>query len=63
MKILHLDKLLSGNMLASKKYYWFLPKKSDINIGTFFFYKDICIYYINSEELKNKSWSSFLCVF
>ena len=40
--------LLSGNLLASKKDYWFLPKNSDINLETYFFFKDIFIYYINS---------------
>ena len=58
-----ISKLLSGNLLASKKYYWFLPKNSDIILGTYFFFKDIFIYYINSEELKYQNLVAFFCVF
>ena len=43
---------LSGNLLASKKDYWFFPKNSAFNLGTFFFYKDTFIYGINYEEQK-----------
>ena len=59
-----LDKLLSGNLLASKKDYWFLPKNSDIILGSnSFFYKDIFIYHIKSAEPKKKLGCVFFCVF
>ena len=55
---------LSGNLLGSRKDYWFFPKNSALNFWTiFFFYKDTFIYHINLEELKNKTWLRFLCVF
>ena len=28
---------LSGNLLASRKDYWFFPKNSALNLGTYFF--------------------------
>ena len=46
------NEFLSGNLWASRKDYWFFPKNSAVNLGTFFFYKDIFIYHINLEELK-----------
>ena len=64
--IYHFDLLLmflSGNLLASRKDYWFFLKNSALNLGTIFFYKDAFIYHINLEELKNKIWLRFLCVF
>ena len=32
-----LPKFLSGNLLASRKDYWFFPKNSALNVGTYFF--------------------------
>ena len=54
---------LSGNVLASRKDYWFFPKNCALNIGTYFFlHKDIFIYHINLEELKKKNLVAFCCV-
>ena len=55
---------LSGNLLASKKDYWFLPKNSALNLGTYFFFKDTFIYYINLEKPKKLNLVAiFLFVF
>jgi hypothetical protein len=58
-------KFLSGNLLASRKDYWFFPKNSALNLGTyfFFFYKDTFIYHINLEGLKKQNLVAFFCVF
>ena len=64
VRMLEMPMFLSGNLLANRKDYWFFPKNSALNLGTyFFFYKETFIYHINLEELKNQTWLRFLCVF
>ena len=53
---------LSGNLLARRKDYWFFPKNSALNLGTYFF-KDTFIYHINLEELKKTKLGCVFCVF
>ena len=40
--------LKSRNLLASKTYYWFLPKNNNFDyVTTLFFDKDLYFYHIN----------------
>ena len=56
--------VLFGHLLASKKDYWFLPKNSDINLGTYLFKKkNIFIYYNNSEDLNKQNLVAFFVLF
>ena len=53
---------LRGTLLASRKDYWFFPKNSALNLGTFFFlHKDTFIYHMNLEKLKKNLVAFFVC--
>ena len=54
----------SGNLLASKKDYWFLPKNSDINLGTCFFFTNISLFTISTQRnLKKLNLAAFFVCF